>query len=476
MRKNITTDTDIYKFTHWKAVPEDMDGIYSYGEPRVGAKYKELCYIGLQMILMDHFQQRVTETMIKEGERRAKMRLGFDSMYATEIWDKVRKLGYLPIRIKSVPEGTVVPVGNVMFTFEATEKWFAKVAQSLESTLMHVWYPTEISSRAFQIKKNIFPAFVKSTEKPFESIQFAVNDFGYRGATCHEAAARAGAAFLAHFAGSDNEPAMTALADYYGCDDRLKSVWATEHSVALAWGKEFELDYVKHQLTNSDPSQIVSIVADTKDQDAFFREIACHPEVVELVKQRSGRVVWRPDSDVPLTNVIKYSDVLGSTYGFTMNSKGYKLLKENVGLIQGDGMDEVSIPELFNEYIKTGWSADNVVTGSGGGLLQVDASRDSNRWAIKPSQISRNGKWTDVSKTPKSDPTKTSKSGRLKLHNTMTGYHTIQSDKETEAQFAGYADSLETVFENGALEKTNFDKILTNTNKAFYDFTRAEKY
>lgn len=476
MRKNITIDTDIYKLSHWKAVPPDMDGIYSYGEPRVGAKYSHVCFMGLQMILMDHFQQKVTESMIREGEVRAKKRLGVNGMYATEIWDKVRKLGYLPIRVKSVREGTVVPVGNVMFTFEATQDWFAPVAQSLESTLMHVWYPTEISSRAFNIKKNIYPAFLKSTVDPIPLLDFAVNDFGYRGATCHEAAARAGAAFLAHFAGSDNEPAMTALADYYGCDERLKSVWATEHSVALAWGKDNELDYVKHQLLNSEPSQIVSIVADTKDQDSFFKEIACHSDILEIVKQRRGRVVWRPDSDVPLINMIKYSDILANTYGFELNEKGYKVIKENVGLIQGDGMTEESIPALYNDYIKTGWSAENVVTGSGGGLLQVDASRDSQRWAIKPSQISRGGVLADVSKTPKSDPSKSSKSGRLKLHQMGTNYITVQSTKETEAQFAGYADSLVTVFENGALEKTTFGQILNNTKKAFNDFTRAEKH
>lgn len=460
MRKNITVDTDIYKLSHWKGLHPAVDGMYSYGEPRIGSKYEYLCWFGLQMIIEDHFLQKVTEELIKEGERRAKMRIGFDDMFNREAWERVKTLGYLPIEIKSAPEGSIIHTNNVMFTFEATEKWFAKTSQLLESTLMHVWYPTEISSRAYHIKKGIKPIFEQTCDN-LNTLPFAVNDFGYRGATCHEAAARGGAGFLIHFLGSDNEPAMTAIEDYYGVEERLLSVWATEHSVALSFGPNHELDYVKHQLTESHPAQTVSIVIDAYDQDNFIQNVACHPEIVEMVKARPGRVVWRPDTGIPLTNMCRYSDVLGATYGFEINTKGYKVLKNNVGLIQGDGMNEHSIVELYRDYVKTGWAADNIVTGSGGGLLQVDASRDSNRWAIKPSYMEKNGVGENVFKMPKSDPSKASKSGKLKLHFDST----IQSSKHTDAQFNGYMDQLNTVYRNGVFHKDNFKNIVDRANK-----------
>lgn len=456
MRKNITTDSDIYKFPKFKTAHPDLEGVYSYGEPRIGARYKEICFFGMSMIIQDHFMQRVTESLIKEGEERIAKRVGFDNMFNRGVWEKVKDLGYLPIRIMAAPEGKIVETGNVCFTIQETQPFFAPMVQFLESSLMHVWYPTEIASRAYHIKKGVLPTFLKSCDNGNTSIGFAVNDFGYRGATCHEAAGRGGAGHLVHFTGSDNEAAMTALIDYYNCHERLMSVWATEHSDALSFGPNNELDYVKHQLKNSDPDQIVSIVTDCFDQDNFFLNVACHPEIVDIVKGRQGKVMWRPDRGVPLVNVCKYSDILGATYGFHMNTKGYKSLDNGVGILQGDGMNEDSIPELYTEYIKTGWAADNVFTGSGGGLLQADVARDNQRWAIKPSHMIKAGIGYDVFKSGSGDVGKESKSGYLKLQKNMT----IQSSKESPEQFDGYMDELEVVFEDGAFKRQDFSEII----------------
>ena len=121
MNRNVTTDTDFYKLSHWKAVHPDLDGLSSYGEPRKGGKSKFISWFGLQMVIMDHFLEEATEAMIKEGEALAKLGSGVDEMFNSEVWRKVAKLGYLPIVIKAVPEGLVIPEGQVMFTFDATE-------------------------------------------------------------------------------------------------------------------------------------------------------------------------------------------------------------------------------------------------------------------------------------------------------------------------------------------------------------------
>ncbi len=460
---NVTLDTDAYKISHWKSINPLLDGGISYMESRQGAEYDELCWAGLSVIIQDHFTEQVTEEMIKKGEKRSLLTFGRGDMYNTEVWKKVQQLGYLPIRIKAAKEGSIIPNNNVFMTFESTEPWFAKTYNSLESTLMHTRYITDVATRAMNIKRAILPSFLKSSDITEYILPFAVNDFGYRGTTGHQAAERGGLGFMIHFQGSDNIPAMEAIERYYGLDDHLKSVWATEHSVQLSF--KTDLEYVLYQLTNSNPSQIVSIVMDGRDQDAFAKEIISNPLVRELVKvraERGGRTVWRPDSGKPITNVCKYSDIIGGFSGFTLNNKGYKVISDNQGIIQGDGMNEESIPELYNEYIKTGWSADNIITGSGGGLLQEGMIRDKNRWAIKPSRFNINGEVINVSKKPKSDMSKASKEGDLKLHKmgSNNAYITIESSKETSQQFNSYTDELEIVFENGKFNKVSFTDIL----------------
>lgn len=316
------------------------------------------------------------------------------------------------------------------------------------------------------IKESIRPAFEKSSDITEIVLPFGVNDFGYRGATCHEAAARGGAAHLLHFRGSDNMSANRALKDYYGMKGRLQSVWATEHSVALSWGPgRGEFDYLLHQLRNAPEDAIISIVIDTYDDNNFLQNVVGSEECKELIIKRSGRTVFRPDTGKPLVNVCRKSDILGAIFGFTMNSKGYKVLNHNVGLLQGDGMDEISIPETYNEYIKTGWAADNFITGSGGGLLQVDANRDTQRFAIKPSYGIKDGQPFNMQKTPKSDMTKKSKSGELKLHKMgANSYLTLQSSDTQPAIFAGYVDALETVFHNGDIKTETFENILERVN------------
>jgi len=460
MKKSIITDTDFYKNVHWKALKPGVTGMEEYGEPRKGARYPSLLWFGLSMIIQDHFLQVPTMADIQKAEDRIIRRGGNFKMFNREVWEKVHKLGYLPIRIKAAPEGSLIPVNNAFYKFEATESWFAGTLGVLEDTMLHTWYPTEIASRAFYIMQNIKPAFITSSDVMKEILPIAVNDFAYRGSTCHEAAARGGAGFMSVFMGSDNQAAADAIEDYYDYLDRLKSVWATEHSVALSFGKGDELGYLKHQLLSSDPNQIVANVIDAYDQDNYIREIACHPEIVEIIKNRPGRVVFRPDTGDALTNMVKYSDILSTTYGFGINSKGYKVLKENVGLIQGDGMDEYTIPQLYNNYIKTHWAADNIITGSGGGLLQVDVSRDNQRWAIKPCHMIIDGVDTPVQKTPKSDPSKNSKLGHVKLSPSMHSYTTYESGKMSKETYEGYVDAFETVLENGQFKRTNFADIL----------------
>ena len=466
MKRNIIIDTDSYKRVHWLQEKPGMTHRYVYGEPRKGGLYPEISFFGLQMIALDHFLQSITNEMIEEAEWRSQTTFGTTKYFNKEVWEKIRDLGFLPIKLMSAPEGSKIGEGNVCYTLESTRDWFTGTVNALEPLLMHTWYPTAVATRSMRIKEQLKPLFKKSSMVPDIAILYAVNDFGLRGATCHEAAARGGAGHLLHFKGSDNEPAQSALFNHYANRDRLQSVWATEHSIALSYGLTDlnEKEYLIHQLKNSEPHLIISVVIDTKDSDNFMQNIVGDQEIIDLIKAREGRVVFRPDSGDPLTNILRYSDVLASIFGFHINDKTYRVIDHNVGLIQGDGMDEHSIPQLYEDYLKAHWSADNLVTGSGGGLLQVGLSRDTNRWAIKPSYGIINGEEINMQKTPKTDPTKASKAGKLKLHQTSHGFITISSAKETPAMFTGYTDSLRVLLEDGKFYPDSFENILKRAN------------
>jgi len=465
MRKNITIDTDAYKITHWLQRPQNITKLYSYGEPRVGGKDKEICFFGLSPAIQEHLLFPVTNEMIEEGIEECISTFGTPAYFNKAVWEKVRDLGYFPIKIMSAPEGMIIGEGNVCFTIESTEPWFANMISHFEDILMWVWYATGVCTRSMNIKRGIRPAFEKSSDIGNLILPVAVNDFGLRGATYHEGAIMGGMAHLVHFVGSDNMPASRMIKDFYNYKGRAKSVWATEHSVATSYGNgRGEYDYVIAQLSQH-TDKIKSIVIDSYDADNFMQNIVGSDEIKRLVIAHEGRIVWRPDTGKPLTNVCKYSDVLGAIFGFDMNSKGYKTIKHNTGLIQGDGMTEETIPELYDEYIKTGWSADNIITGSGGGLLEEGLTRDTQRWAIKASYGEKDDIPFDIRKTPKNDMSKQSKGGKVKLH---TPHTTLESSKETKIMFDAYQNLLIPVYDNGKFYKQNFEDIIERANKDYY--------
>lgn len=455
MKFNPTIATDAYKVTHWLQRPEGLTKFYSYGEPRLGGQHDKICFFGLQYIIKEYFMRKVTQEDIDRGFKRSKSVFGNEYYFPKHIWEKVKDLGYFPLRIKAVKEGTILGTSNVCFTIESTEEWFADMVSHFEDWLMWNWYSTGVATRAYNIKSNIKKSFDESCDNPF--LQFAVTDFGLRGATFNEGACVGGAAHLIFFDGSDNIPAMDFIEEYYTDDNIGQSVWATEHSVATVWGPDKgEVEYIKAQLQRSAPEAIVSIVIDSYDADNFIKNIVGNPEIKQLIINKPGRVVLRPDSNDPLTNVCRYSEILGNIFGYHINNKGYKVLNHNVGLIQGDGMNERTIPEIYAEYIKTGWAAENFITGSGGGLLEEGLTRDTDRWAVKVSHVEINGQSVNVQKTPKSDLTKSSKAGRLILVENNAGtkkssFSTYSSKDIKPTMFNSYIDSLETVYENGKL-------------------------
>lgn len=453
MTENIILATDAYKLTHHLQYPENITKLYSYGEARIGSFFDTVSWFGMSMILNDYFTTPVTTQMIDDAEKVAFETFGTNTYFNRTVWEKVRDLGYFPVKIKALPEGMVVPVGNALFTIESTEPWFATSLNALEVVLMHVWYPTTIATNSMYIKKGLMPLYEKSGS--LENILLAVNDFGLRGATSLESGKRGGAAHLLHFLGSDNLAASRYFETVYAVPGRALSVWATEHSVATSYGSgKGEFDYVNAQLDRAPDDAILSIVIDSYDALNFVDKVIGSDIIKERIIKRAGRVVLRPDSGDPETIDLAVLEKLADIFGTHLNSKGYRLLNHNVGIIQGDGMKADTIINLYQTLVYNGWSADNLVVGSGGGLLQEGFTRDTQRFAIKASYAETEaGKSIAIQKNPKTDQTKVSKSGLLKVIEKDGQIITVSQDEPGH-------NLLETVYDNGVLSEIDGRNII----------------
>lgn len=468
MENNLLCTSDAYKFGHPLAMPKGFTKNYAYGETRIGNKYTVTNYFGLKPIVKDLFLKVPTNADIEEAKEDSFSTFG-QNYFQEEIWRKVQKLGYIPVNIMSLPEGLNVPTSIPLFTYESTEDWFAPAVNSIETALMKFWYPTAVSSRSANIKRRLIPIVEKSGT--MANLEFMVTDFGARGTGSERNTELGGAAHMIHFQGSDNMAANRFIHHYYGLQGRAKSVYATEHSVALAYGPgKGEVEYLKHQLNAVPLNATLAVVIDTYDSNNFMLNVVSDSEIVELIKARSaagGSTTFRPDSGVPAEQVEMVLSTLAGIFGYSLNSKHYKVLNYNVRCIQGDGMNEDSIISLYEGILANKWSSDNLFVGSGGGLLTVGIDRDTQRVAIKPSFGIIDGIEYNFQKTPKSDPSKTSKTGRLKVHPGLNGnMSTISSANETPWQFKSFADLLKPLLINGELvNDDNFKDIIERSNQ-----------
>jgi len=256
-RNDLSAKTDFYKIAHANQYVPNLCHLESYFEMRTGAKYPFGAFFGFSAIL----QENLTKIILDPEFMQKKTSLwsgGFD-YYQKEVWEKVAKLKYLPVKISALPEGSIAPINTALWKIESTQPWFAPFVSSLEGLLTHVWYPSTLLTRELYMYKAIKAKMELTGGEHL--LPYALNDFGYRGATSNESAIFAGMAHLLLFDGSDNIAADLAFHDFYKMEEtktQLFSVWATEHSVATSFGLSFEneVSYILHQLHNSPQSSI----------------------------------------------------------------------------------------------------------------------------------------------------------------------------------------------------------------------------
>jgi nicotinamide phosphoribosyltransferase len=245
------------------------------------------------------------------------------------------------------------------------------------------------------------------------------------------------------------------------------SIPATEHSVITAFGPGNEKEAFA-QFLNAFPAGTIACVSDTYNIfDAV--EHLWGGVFREQILSRDGRLVIRPDSGDPFEVVPELLEIMGDRFGYTVNQKGYRVLDPHVRLIQGDGMNRETIPQLYARIRNFGWSAENLVVGSGGALLQ-SVNRDTCKFAIKASQAKVDGQPLDIAKTPVTDSGKRSKRGRLKLvFNEQSTFETVSSAEERE-RWADSIDQLVPVFVDGEIV-TNY--LISNIRARLRSFEGA---
>lgn len=410
--RSLLESSDCYKFSHPFMVGFDVESLTSYIEPRKG---EGIVFFGLQAFIREYLSKPITMEDIDRAERRARSAM---IPFHRALWEYIVNYhnGFIPVTIEALPEGTVVDGGIPVVQVTSKCKYPA-IGAAIETALLRgVWYPSQVATISRRIKI-LCKKFLEETSDSLASLPTMLNDFGARGCSSGETAALGGMSHLVNFIGSDTFEAIDAAEIFYDHSlDRdgpvLVSVPATEHSVTTIHGVEGESNFIGNVIdtfTNMGFS-IISNVADSYDLDNFVINIVGRNHK-QKIEDRDGCIVVRPDSGTPWEIVPRVVKMLEAQFGTTLNSKGYKVLNPKVRVIQGDGVEYQSIEKILTALKDDGYSAENVVFGMGGKLLQAP-QRDDSSWAMKTNEAIINGKVVSVQKKPKTDMSKASKGGK----------------------------------------------------------------
>ncbi len=462
--KNILLNTDSYKVSMFKQYPVGTTGVYSYIESR-GGRYDRTVFFGLQAFIKEYLIDPITQADIDIADE---ILTAHGEPFNRAGWEYILRVhgGRLPVIIRAVPEGTVVPVKNVLATIENTDPECYWLTTYLETALLRaIWYPTTVATQSWTIKRVILD-YLERTGDP-ATIDFKLHDFGARGVSSLESAAIGGASHLVNFMGSDTISGVMYAREYYNAGVAGFSIPAAEHSTITSWGRDSEVKAYANMLAQfAKPGSIVAVVSDSYDIFNAASKL-WGEELKQQVIDSGATVVIRPDSGDPLTVNQQLIEILGQKFGYTVNSKGFKVLN-NVRLIQGDGVNELTIRSILGGFMAMGWSADNIAFGMGGALLQ-QVDRDTQKFAMKCSAVEiGEGNWINVQKDPITDPGKKSKTGCITLWKSG-GEYVSAVDRPTgwhDKAVGDFTEVLETVYADGKLIKEiDFATVRANSNK-----------
>ncbi|AXQ68750.1 nicotinamide phosphoribosyl transferase [Caulobacter phage CcrPW] len=425
---NLIADTDSYKLGHWRLYRKGTTTVYSYIESR-GGRYERVMFAGLQRLLYKKLGQPITRDNIEEM---AKFVPEHGLPFNREGWEIILNEygGKLPVLIKAVPEGLVVPVKNALFSIENLDPRLPWLTSYLETLILRdLWTACTIATRIFEMTGRINTNWIKHSDNPMSP--FALLDFSSRGVMGDDHSILGGIAHLFHFQGSDNVLAVREANYYYFHPMSAFSVMASEHSISCSFGRDNDDDYIANSIAATDPGAILSLVGDTWNIFEFVKK-AVNNHQDEIINKGISFVA-RPDSG-DLEDVLpRVIQILADGLGTDRNSKGREVIRYGAKVLQGDGMNERTHMLPFEIADSLGIAPDSIITAAGGGLMTADLDRDTNRWAMKASEMVINGERVDIYKDPITDPGKQSKRGRFALLRDEEGeFHTANRVNDAE--------------------------------------------
>jgi nicotinamide phosphoribosyltransferase len=476
---------DFYKISHRAQYPEGTQIVYSTWIPRtsrINGVYKVVAFgtqAFIKKYLIDYFGENFfsqkKEEVVADYKRVISATLGDQNPDASHI-EALHDLGYLPLLIKAVPEGTRVPLRVPTVTIENTDPRFFWLTNYIETLFScENWLAATSATQAFEYRR-LLEYFANETGGDLMVTQFQGHDFSMRGMACLEAAQLSGAGHLLSFSGTDTIPAIGFLEQFYNADVEKElvgtSIPATEHSVMCAGGENDEEATYRRLICDVYPKGFLSIVSDTWDFWHTMDTIV--PNLKEQILHRDGKIVIRPDSGDPVKIICgdPTSDdwrakkgaieMLWDTFGGTVNEKGFKVLDPHIGCIYGDAITLQRCFQICTLLKMKGFASTNVVFGIGSFTFQY-CTRDTFGWALKSTSVTINGEEKAIFKDPKTDNgVKKSLKGRCVVipdyatgnHQVIDGLHignncTLVDD--TGKCFSEENNLLQPVFLNGEL-------------------------
>lgn len=466
---------DFYKADHRRQSPPGTQQVFENWTPRKSRidGIDEVVLFGLQYYLIEYLQNRWQEGFfdrdvhqVVEQYRRALWNSGFSIPDFDHIYD-LHELGYMPLEIWALPEGSSVPIGCPMFVMHNTHPDFDWLPGYIETQLSSViWKPCTTATIAKEYRR-IFTEGMTTAGADLAKVDIMGHDFSYRGMCGTEDAALGGAGHLLSFNGSDTLPAIMLLNEYYyALEDTVGgSIPATEHSVMCMGTKDDERETYRRLIQDVYPSGPLSIVSDTWDYWKILTETI--PSLKDEIMARDGIVVVRPDSGDPADIICGTEQVYGKaaaqayaergtfelladTFGVDPTEEGYMQLDPHIGAIYGDSITLERARDITDRLLAKGFVPD-LVFGIGSYTYQM-VTRDTFGFALKATAGIVDGEVREIFKDPVTDDgTKKSLKGYIAVHETPDGKFQA-FDGMTLDDTKNCAFNL--VFKDGEIERT----------------------
>lgn len=468
--------SDTYKQTHFRMYPAGLTKLVSYLVPRRSMlkNQNKMIFFGLQAFIEEYLIDYFNKNFFKLSEDEV-VKQYTDSMdiqigrlnYDLEGIVALHSLGYLPLEIRALPEGTLVPMGVPCIEITNTDERFAWVTQWIECILqVELWKPCCHATIGHMYREIADYWYEKTTDGL--PANMACADFGMRGMSCMDEATRCSASWLLSFNKTSTIPAINYIDKYYDADCKNHGIGigavSTEHAVM---GANFAIDgdevtFIRRLLNDLYPNTSFSMVSDTYDYWNLVNNLL--PMVKDDVLKHNGKLLIRPDSGDIVDISVRTVEKLWEIFGGTVNNKGYKVLNPHIGIIYGDGCTLSNVNTIWTELEKRGFAANNIAYGVGAFCFSaivedgrmVVVTRDTFGIAMKATYGVIDGKKLMIFKDPKTDTSHLKKS-----HKGCCRVYEENGELKCEDQLLDMADDtlLTTVFKNGKL--TREDTFMT---------------